>query len=82
VDLTVAKAVSDTLQLRSRFDSKSYWAKWHWKSFFLDYFIILPSVPFHRCCTLIFIYMLLLPENKRMKPGTLQIDELSNTGKH
>jgi len=83
MDLTVAEAVSGTLQLRSRFDSKSWWKKWHWDRFFSQYFIILLSVTFHQRCTIVFIYMLLLPEkNKRMKRGTLQREELSDAGKH
>jgi hypothetical protein len=81
--LTVAEAVSSTLQRRSRCDSKSRWTKWHRERFFSQYFGILLSVPFHQCCTLIFIYMLPLPENTReWNLGHFKEMEISDTGKH
>jgi len=63
--LTVAEVVSSTLQRRSRFDSKPWWTKRHWDRFLSQYFGIPLSVSFHQCCTLIFIYTLLLPEKTR-----------------
>jgi len=83
MELTVAETVFGTLQRRSRFDFKSWWTKWHWDRFFSQYFSIVLSVPFHQCCTFIFIHILLLPEKTReWNLRHFKEMELSDTGKH
>ena len=38
-----------------------WWTKWHWDRFPTEYFDLPLSMPFHKCSTLIFTYMLFLP---------------------
>jgi hypothetical protein len=46
-------------------------------------FLFYPAVSFHSCFVLIFIYMLVLTEDKRVKPGNLPKGTgLSEIGKH
>ena len=40
------------------------WMKWQWDRFCSENFGFLLSVSFHQCCTLILIYMMLLPGGK------------------
>ena len=49
-----------------------WWSKWHWKRVFSQYFRFPLPVLFDHCSTLIFVYMLRLPDGKRWRMEIFQ----------